>query len=504
MLPGIESRPRASTTPPTRTAAAPQGEGPLVGLVSLGCPKNLVDSEGILGRLAGAGFVVTAAPEEAEILIVNTCGFVGDAKQESIDTLLEMAQHKETGRCRYLVATGCLTQRYATELAAELPEVDAWLGFETYPQIERVLHDLYGGRIDGVPVRVSDPAAALGVELGRLRLTPRHYAYLRISEGCDKTCTFCSIPAIRGAFRSKPLEAVIEEAQELVRSGARELHVISQDTLHYGVDLGTGGRPGKRSIARLVERLCAIDGLDWLRLWYLYPGKLPDGLAEQIRDQPKVVPYLDMPIQHADPGILKAMRRPFDLEAMRDQLAALRALRDGLVLRTTAIVGFPGEGEREFERLLATVEEVGFERLGVFLYSREEGTAADTLEGHVPERTKKRRHRALVARAKDLLLKAQARRVGKVEPVLVDGPAPGRPGLWAARGTADGPDVDPVVLLPDAGALVGRIVPARITAVDGIDLVGVALVDGVHGDGTRRGADARARGVPAEPNAAAR
>lgn len=456
-----------------RDALDPTGEGgPTVGLISLGCPKNLVDSEKILGALAAEGFVPTGDPAAAEVLLVNTCGFVEDAKQESIDTLLEMAEYKASGSCRYVVATGCLTQRYSHQLAEAMPEVDAWFGFEAYDHIGAELRALYMGRFDGVPVRVSDPGATVEIEAARLRLTPRHYAYLRISEGCDKTCSFCSIPSFRGRFRSKPLDAIVREAEELIAGGARELNLISQDTLHYGVDL-----VGKRDLARVVEALCDLEGLDWLRLWYLYPGPLPDGLREQLT-RPQVVPYLDVPVQHADDAVLRAMRRP-PLGAARDQLAGLRELIPGLVLRTTAIVGFPGETDAAFDRLLEFVEEVGFERLGAFVYSQEDGTPAAELDDQIPEELKLERHGRLSAMASQLVERAQRARLGGRTGVLIDGPAaPGAPDSslpgprLQGRSSGEGPDVDPVVFLAADAGQPGDLVEVELTELEGLDLVG--------------------------------
>ncbi len=439
--------------------------GPTVGIISLGCPKNLVDSEKIMGTLASGGFVPTADPNDAEILIVNTCGFIDRAKEESIDTLMEMSAYKTEGRCRYLIATGCLTQRYATQLVDDMPEVDAWIGFNEYPKIDRFLRELYAGRIEGVPVRVSDPGAVLTIEAARLRLTPQHYAYLRISEGCDKTCSFCSIPSIRGRFRSKPIEAVVAEARELVASGARELNVISQDTLHYGVDL-----EGKRSIAPLLEQLCEIEDLAWLRLWYLYPGKMPEGLVRVITEQPKLIPYLDMPIQHAHPEMLKAMCRPSDLDSTRKLLGGLREKIEGLVLRTSFIVGFPGETDAHFQAVLDLQEELAFERLGVFLYSQEEGTPAGDLPGQVPDDVKQARFEALMAAGRTALDRSHAARVGGTELALIDGLSD-RPDTFIARTTSEGPDVDPVVLVQGDGLESGQFVRVRIDSLDGVDLV---------------------------------
>ncbi len=439
--------------------------GPLVGMVSLGCPKNLVDSERIMGKLAAGGFVPTDDPEMAEVLIVNTCGFINKAKEESIDTLLEMSAYKESGCCRYLIATGCLTQRYADQLVQEMPEVDAWVGFNEYARIDAFLRELYAGRLEGVPVRVSDPAAVLTIEEARLRLTPEHYAYLRISEGCDKTCSFCSIPSIRGRFRSKPVEAVVAEARELVTSGARELNIISQDTLHYGVDT-----VGKRCITPLLEQLCEIDELAWIRLWYLYPGKLPEGLAEVVAGQPKILPYLDMPVQHAHPDMLRAMCRPVNMDVTRELLGGLRQQIPGLVLRTSFIVGFPGETDSHFESMLDFQSEMGFERLGVFLYSQEEGTAAGELPGQVPEEVKQQRYDTLMAAGRKTLERAHRSRVGGRELALVDGPS-SRSGWMQARTTSEGPEVDPVLLLPAEGLTSGEFVPVRIEALDGVDLI---------------------------------
>ncbi len=442
-----------------------------VGMVSLGCAKNLVDSEVMLGRLAASHTLVDRA-EDADVVVINTCAFVEEAKQESIDTILEMTARKQAGALRHVVVTGCLAQRYAAELREELPEVDVFVGTTAERQIDSILERLASGRANPVAkaahplpmasaaataaastrnalpatgpwVVVEDPSLAYGAETARLRLTPRHYAYLRVAEGCNHKCTFCAIPSFRGRFRSKPREAILDEARELVADGARELLLIAEDTNQWGQDLGA-----EDNLASLLGDLDAIDGLDWIRLLYTYPAYFTDALIEAIAGLDKVVPYVDMPLQHIADPVLRAMRRPPRRRTER-LLERLRARIPGLTLRTTFISGFPGETLRDHEELLAFVRSFRFERLGVFAYSEEDGTPAAAMANMVPKPERERR-RAEILEAQQAIAFAHNRaRVGEQLRVIVDKVE--HDGLAIGRSSADAPEIDAIVRIETGG-----------------------------------------------------
>src|SRR5688500_2881008 len=366
-----------------------------IGMVSLGCPKNLVDSEVMLGLAQKQGHQLTREAGDAEVLIVNTCAFIDKAKQESIDAILEMAEHKKTGACRTLVVTGCMAERYRDELRQQIPEIDAVLGTGEVPEIVGVL----GGaarRDDGAPALLpllrpsGEPIAMAGApaiareprvptyiydaDTPRLLATPRHYAYLKIAEGCDYKCAFCIIPTLRGSYRSRPAESIVREAEALAARGVKELLLISQDTTFYGIDQGERG-----ALARLLRRLNRIDGLTWIRMLYLYPTTITDDVLDAMADSEKVCKYVDLPLQHASDAVLKRMKRPGTRAQYERLLTRIRQRLPGVALRTTFIVGFPGETARDFDELKAFVESVEFDHVGVFTYSHEEGTSAYAL-----------------------------------------------------------------------------------------------------------------------------
>src|SRR5512142_2465381 len=348
---------------------------------TLGCPKNRVDSEVMLGTLAEAGYRLVQDPEQADVIVVNTCGFIESAKVESVDAVVELAELKRAGRCRKLVVTGCLVQTHADALARELPEVDHFLGTGAYADVARILQDPQAKRLV-----VPDPEFVHSADTPRVNSLPSHTAYVKIAEGCDNDCAFCIIPRLRGPQRSRPIDDLVAEAAALAAQGTVELSLVAQDLTAYGQDL-----PGKIRLHHLLPELCKVDGLRWIRLHYAYPRDFPDALVDVMASEPRIVKYLDMPLQHSSDRLLRAMKRGRDAVFLRELLARLRARVPGLALRTSLIVGLPGETEDDFEDLLGFVREQRFERLGVFEYSREEGTPAAQMPDQIDEAVKRRR-----------------------------------------------------------------------------------------------------------------
>jgi ribosomal protein S12 methylthiotransferase len=497
-----------------------------IGLVSLGCPKNLVDSEVMLGLAQQAGHHLTRNAADADVIVVNTCAFIDRAKQESIDTILEMAQHKRTGACRRLVVTGCMAERYRDELRKEIPEIDALLGTGEVPDIVSALGspDLLhaqimpsvssgGGLPHGGDARAegSDPASAnsreqpfsaashgsliqlvrangepittnahrhesrhlptyiYDADTPRVLATPRHYAYIKIAEGCDYKCAFCIIPTLRGRYRSRPAHAIVREAQSLAARGVRELLLISQDTTFYGVDAGQRG-----ALARLLGDLNRVDGLEWIRLLYLYPTTITDDVLDAIGDSEKVCKYIDLPLQHAADEVLRRMKRPGTRAGYERLLRRIRVRLPGVTLRTTFIVGFPGETAAEFAQLQSFVEDVQFDHVGVFTYSHEEGTSAYALPDDISATVKARRQSSLMAAQKRLVARRHKARIGERVRMLVDGPSDEHELVLRGRLEGHAPQIDPVVYLTecDPSALgAGQFVDAEITGSRGYDLV---------------------------------
>ena len=426
-----------------------------VNMISLGCPKNLVDSEMILGKLGQEGFVLTPDAVEADVIVVNTCGFVESAKEESVNTILEACELKQESETeKKVVVTGCLGQRYGKELSVEIPELDAIVGLGEYDSLGTALKGLFGKTDGGLHIQVSDPDKACNAEVGRFRLTPAHYGYLRISEGCDNPCTFCSIPAIRGRFRSKSIEMLEAEARELVASGASELVLISQDTTSYGVDID-----GRFQLAELLRRLAAVDGVEWIRLLYAYPAYLTDEMIEAIAELPEVVNYIDIPLQHISDNMLRHMGRRMMEAKTRDLLERMRAKIPGLMLRTTFIVGFPGEDDTEFGILRDFVRDFEFERMGVFPYSKEEGTPSAEFEGDIPQEIIDQRLEELMLVQQEIAFRHNQERIGEVTEVLIDSaeqeqadPMGGATFNAAiARSYGESPEIDPVIFIPPPG-----------------------------------------------------
>ena len=511
-----------------------------IGFVSLGCPKNLVDSEVMLGLAEQAGHVVTTDAEGADVLVVNTCAFIDRAKQESIDTILEMAELKKLGPGRRLVVTGCLAERYRDELRREIPEIDAVLGTgevtglvdaisglsdpsggeppsgadHDLPGVERALSgtsaqplrfyrreragdpalDPIGARSrNGTaptlksegpalsseassPHQVDDPV--FGVDLPtylydadtpRRRATPGHYAYVKIAEGCDYKCAFCIIPKMRGHYRSRPIDSVVQEARKLAAEGVRELLLISQDTTFYGIDRGERG-----ALARLLRALNEVEGLEWIRLLYLYPTTITDEVIEAFAELDKVCKYIDLPLQHASDPVLKRMKRPGTRASYERLLANIRARVPDVTLRTTFIVGFPGETEADVDTLEAFITGVGFDHVGVFTYSHEEGTSAFALTDDVPATVKQARQARVMETQKALVARRQLARVGQRARLMVEGPSPAHEWVWLGRLEGQAPDIDPVVYLTDADPdllVPGRLIDVQIVGADEYDLV---------------------------------
>ena len=451
-----------------------------IGIVSLGCPKNMVDSEVLLGRIGAEGYVIVADPHDADLVMVNTCGFLQAAREESLGVLRELAALKGKGRIRGILVVGCMAELYREKLRREVPEIDGVLGLNRYGEIGAAIGRILSG---GEPfVWPGEQIPTFEAEVGRLRLTPRHYAYLRIAEGCDHTCSFCLIPAIKGPYRSKEPRAVLREAEELVADGAVELNLIAQDTTNYGRDL----RP-PATLPKLLRDLHRLDGLRWIRILYAHPAHVTGAFVAAMRDLPKVCPYLDIPIQHVSDPILRRMGRGQGRERLVALLDRLRREIPELVLRTAVIVGFPGEESHHFEELKAFLRDFRFERLGAFVYSHEEGTGAADLSAGVPEEEKERRFHEIMTLQQEIAFAWARGRVGREMDVLVEGRIvetgpdemgpEGRGGegitFWG-RSCADAPEVDPIVHIRGESLRIGDIVPVRVVAGSGYDLVAAA------------------------------
>ena len=440
-----------------------------VSVVNLGCPKNQVDAEVMLGQLASAGYIIAASPAQADVVVVNTCSFVQDAKEESIQAVLDATRLKRTGRCRALLVSGCLAQRYPRELPELLPEVDGFIGTGEFPRIAEIVRSVLPGK-QRRRSWVTGHTALATADLPRRRLSPGHSAYLKIADGCDHRCRFCAIPAIRGPLQSRPRGDVVAEARQLASDGVREIVLVSQDTTGYGVD-----RAEARGLVALLEDLLAIPSLAWIRLHYLYPTRITPDLIALLATQPRLCRYLDLPLQHADACVLKAMGRGGGPDAYRRLIGRLRRAVPGLVVRTSFITGFPGETAAQFGVLRRFVAEMRFDRVGVFRYSDEEGTAAAALRPKVPRRVAEaRRARLMAMQAQIAEAKGQAL-VGSVQEVMVDGPAAEFPGIQCGRTAGHAPEVDGAVYLQGPQVAAGTFVRARIREALEHDLCGEIL-----------------------------
>jgi len=428
-------------------------------MVSLGCPKNQVDAEQMLGVLAGSGFEITPEQNEADIIVVNTCGFIESAKEESIEAILEAAKMKKEGRCSKVIVAGCLAQRYRDELLKELPEADAIIGTAEIGRIGEICRTTLGG--SGRVLEVSSPAMVYG--LPRLSTTPRHYRYLKIAEGCSNRCSYCAIPIIRGNFTSRPFASILDEAKMLADDGAKELVLLAQDSTAY--------RDGEAGLALLLESLTRVPGVEWVRLMYAYPGRISRELMAVMAGNENICKYLDMPIQHFDDKVLAAMNRKGTSKDIRATIEGLRRRVPGIALRTSLIVGFPGETEAAFKRLLAFVKEAEFEHLGVFTFSPEEGTPASRLKPQVPaDSAAERLDRLMKAQAKVSLRKNRAL-IGTRHRVLIDGM---EDLALMGRLSTQAPEIDGVVYLSETEAEPGEFVEVTITDAKEYDLMGEA------------------------------
>jgi ribosomal protein S12 methylthiotransferase len=461
-----------------------------IGIVSLGCPKNLVDSEVMLGLSQQAGHELTRDAAAADVLIVNTCAFIDKAKQESIDAILEMAEHKKSGTCRRLVVTGCMAERYRDELKAQIPEIDAVLGTGDVPEIVNALDTPHtelrtipllrsnGERLDvrGAAPGIQRPTYIYDADTPRLLATPRHYAYVKIAEGCDYKCAFCIIPTLRGAYRSRSIESVVREAETLAQRGVRELLLISQDTSFYGVDRGERG-----ALARLLRALNRIDGLEWIRLLYLYPTTIGDDILDAMAEGDKICKYIDLPLQHASDAVLRRMKRPGTRASYERLLARIRTRVPAVALRTTFIVGFPGETASDYAELQSFVRDVEFDHVGVFTYSHEEGTSAHAMTDDVPGPVKRQRQARLMRTQKAIATRAQKRRIGQRVRVVVDGPSAEHELVLRGRTAGQAPDIDPVVYLSECDPSqlsAGQFLDAVIVGSQDYDLIGTPCRDG--------------------------
>jgi len=434
-----------------------------IGFISLGCSKNLVDTEVMLRKLHDAGFEITPDEAEAEIIVVNTCGFIESAKGEAIDTILDVASLKEGCKCRHIIATGCLVERYREEVMRELPEVDALVGVGSLDDIVTACEAVLRG--EKFTSFKDKNTSKLGGE--RILTTGEHTAYLKIAEGCDNKCTYCAIPLIRGVFRSRTIEDIVAEARDLEELGVKELNLIAQDTTRYGLDIY-----GEYSLARLVRELCKATNIPWIRLLYCYPDKITDELICELRDNPRLVKYMDIPIQHISDPVLTRMNRHGGSALIKETVARLRREVPDIVLRTTAMVGFPGESEEDFVALCEYIKEARFDRFGAFTYSEEEGTAAALLDGKVDEQVKQDRYDILMQTQLTITEEQNEKKIGKVLDVICDG-FDTVAEIFYGRSYADAPDVDgKVYFTASVHPRVGELVKVEITEALDYDLVG--------------------------------
>ena len=434
--------------------------------VSLGCDKNLVDTGKMLGILGGDGFQFTDSEEEADVIIINTCCFIGDAKEESVNTILEMARCKEEGRCKALLVTGCLAQRYKDEILTEIPEVDGILGTSSYDQIGAMVKQILEEKKEHVSC-FRDINALPRTDGGRMVTTGGHYAFLKIAEGCDKHCTYCIIPSLRGSYRSVPMEDLLQEARGLAAQGVKELILVAQETTLYGVDLY-----GEKSLPRLLRELAKIPGIQWIRIQYCYPEEITDELIQVIREEEKVCHYLDIPIQHASDPVLKRMGRRTNQEELRRIIGKLRKEIPDIAIRTTLISGFPGETEEDHEELMAFVDEMEFERLGVFAYSLEEDTPAAQMPDQVPQELKEERRDEIMELQQEIAFEKAESLVGRVLDVMIDGKVADEP-AYVGRTYMDSPNVDGLIFVnADLQLMSGDFVRVKVTGAAEYDLIG--------------------------------
>lgn len=435
-----------------------------VGMISLGCPKNQVDAEHMLALIDAAGCEIVDYVDGCDVVIVNTCGFIDDAKKEAIENILDMVELKKEGIISKIVVTGCLAQRYKDEIVTEIPEVDAVVGIGANGDIVKTIEEVMSS-VD--TIEKYPPRCDLPLEGQRILTTPQYWAYLKIGEGCSNRCTYCTIPSIRGNMRSRSMENVIEEAKQLAESGVKELILIAQDTTSYGLDLY-----GELKLPELLNELCKIDSIEWIRLLYCYPDRITDELIETMKEQDKIVNYIDLPLQHADDKILKAMNRRGDQAMIRNVIEKLRTEIPDVVIRTTFIVGFPGEGEDEFENLAVFVNEIEFDRLGVFTFSAQEGTPAYDMEDQVEEDVKTRRGEIIMQDQYSIMEEKNSEKIGKTYKVIVED-YDGYSDSYTGRTYMDAPEIDGIVrFTSDRDLDIGDFVEVEIFDVEDYDLIG--------------------------------
>ncbi|MEN6463246.1 MAG: 30S ribosomal protein S12 methylthiotransferase RimO [Syntrophomonas sp.] len=434
-----------------------------IGFISLGCAKNRVDTEIMIGILKKSGYRIVESLNKADLIIVNTCGFINAAKEEAINTIIKTGKLKEEGRLQYLIATGCLSQRYGTELLDEMPELDGVIGISSFTGIDRAIEAVVAGK------RISwieNPPSQFIEEGPRSITTPAGSAYLKIAEGCNNRCSYCTIPLIRGQLRSKPVEKVITEARELVDKGIKELVVIAQDTAAYGSDLY-----GKSSLPQLLKKLCQVNGLEWIRIMYLHPAHLNDEIIETVATETKILPYLDIPIQHAADKILSSMNRKHDYDALNSLIIKLKKSIANLVLRTTLMVGYPGEEENDFKELLDFMVQNEFDWLGAFSYAAEDGTVAERLDNQIPDEVKEERKNTVLRLQNGITRKKNITRLNKIEPILISSGI--SKNLFIGRGYYQAPEVDGITLVKTETRLSrGEIINVQLKGVRDYDMIG--------------------------------
>lgn len=434
-----------------------------VGMISLGCSKNQVDAELMMAMIVEGGWQVVGDPEYCDVVIINTCGFIEDAKRESIDTILEYCRKKEEGRLRAVVVTGCLAERYQQELAQEIPETDVVLGIGKNSHIVQAIREA----LEGQRVVEFGPKEDLGLEGERILANPPYFAYIKVAEGCDNRCSYCAIPLIRGGFRSRSMEDIMTEVRRLAARGVREMNLVAQDTSRYGLD-----RYGKYMLPELIHQVCQVEGVDWVRILYAYPERITDELIDAIAKEPKVVKYIDIPVQHGSGKVLREMNRVGDRHTILALVKKLRERIPGVVIRTTMIAGFPGETQEDFEELCQLVTEARFERLGCFAYSQEEDTPAGEREDQIDPKVRADRADRIMELQMDIAFEFARSCKGKVLDVLVEGRQGGR---YYGRSYMDAPDIDTRVYFTSKEKLsAGQLVPVEITGSREYDLVGVA------------------------------
>ena len=437
-----------------------------IGMASLGCPKNQVDAEIMLAKLKDKGYEITPYEQEAEVIIVNTCGFIESAKQESIDTILDLAGLKKEGNLKCLIVTGCLAERYREQLKQEIPEIDTVVSIGRNDKIVDIIEKSLSGRADDSFGKKEN----LPLCGKRMLINEPYYAYIKIAEGCNNRCTYCAIPSIRGSLRSRPIESVVAEAKELSESGVRELVVVAQDTTRYGEDIY-----GRCRLSDLLNELCKVEGIHWIRLLYAYPDRLTDDIIATIKNQPKIVKYIDLPIQHCCKEVLKRMNRPGDRQSIESTLQKLRREIPGITVRTTLIAGFPGETERQFNDLAEFVKQMQFDRLGCFAYSAEEGTPAAEFDGQIPEEEKARRAEVIMEQQGFIAERLSQEKIGSLTEVLVEGYDSYIKHFYG-RTPADAPDIDcKIFFTSKRKPAPGEFVNVKITDTMDMDLMGTEV-----------------------------